>query len=81
MAKPTKKDLLSKTKLEFYNEIKKYQQEFKPSKEIEGYASAAIVGEKNYPNLKVYNISNEKKDRTHAVGINARAKAKDKNRK
>ena len=47
---------------EFYKEIKKYQKEFSPSKEIEGYASAAIVGEKGYPSLKTYNISNEKKE-------------------
>jgi len=54
-----KKSFLNKTKLEFYKEIKKYQQELKPTKEIEGFASSAIVGEKNYPNLKVHNISND----------------------
>jgi len=56
-----KKQFLNKTKLEFYKEIKKYQQELKPTKEIEGFASSAIVGEKNYPNLKVHNISNDDK--------------------
>ena len=57
----SKKEYLNKTKIEFYKEIKKYQLEFKPSKEVEGYASTAIVGEKNYPNLKIHNVSNENK--------------------
>lgn len=60
--KLTKKEILSKTKLEFYNQIKQYQKQFKPTKEIEGFGSNAIVGEKNYPQLKVYNISNEEKN-------------------
>ena len=62
MSSPTKKEFLSKTKLEFYKEIKKYQSKLKPSKEIEGYASAAIVGEQNYPNPKIYNVSTGQKD-------------------
>lgn len=62
MGAPTKRDLLSKTKLEFYREIKKYQSEMKPTKEIEGFATGAIVGEQNYPSPKVYNVSTEKKD-------------------
>ncbi len=57
----TKKDILNKTKIEFYNEIKKYQKGLKPTKELEGYGSTALVGEKNYPQLKVYNVSNEDK--------------------
>jgi len=54
----TKKEILSKTKLEFYNQIKQYQKQFKPSKQIDGFGSNAIVGEKNYPQLKIYNSSN-----------------------
>ncbi|MCA9495379.1 MAG: hypothetical protein KC589_00415 [Nanoarchaeota archaeon] len=54
-----KKEFLNKTKLEFYKEIKKYQKELKPTKEIEGFPCSAIVGEKNYPNLATHNISNE----------------------
>lgn len=59
MSSDAKKEYLNKTKIEFYKEIKKYQLEFKPSKEVEGFASTAIVGEKNYPNLKIHNVSNE----------------------
>lgn len=58
----SKRDILSQTKLDFYNEIKKYQSGLKPTKEIEGFGSNAIVGEKNYPQLKVFNISNEDKN-------------------
>ncbi len=54
-----KKELLSKTKLEFYKELKKVQSTFKPTKEIAGFSGSAIVGEKNYPNLKIHNISTE----------------------
>lgn len=56
-----KRELLSKTKLEFYNEIKKYQQTLKPTKELEGYAASSIVGEKNYPYLSIHNIQTEDK--------------------
>ncbi len=59
MSSDAKKKYLNKTKIEFFKEIKKYQLEFKPSKEVEGFASTAIVGEKNYPNLKIHNVSNE----------------------
>ena len=52
----SKRDIISKTKLEFYNEIKKYHSNLKPSKELEGYASQAIVGEKNYPTPQIHNI-------------------------
>lgn len=62
MPEKTKKEILSKTKFEFYKELKKFQSEFKPSDEIEGFASSAIVGEKNYPNLKINNISNFNKE-------------------
>lgn len=58
----TKKEILSKTKLEFYKQIKQYQKNFKPTKEIEGFGANAIVGEKNYPELKIYNTSNEDKE-------------------
>lgn len=57
----TKKDILNRTKIDFYNEIRKYQKTLKPTKEIDGYGSSAIVGERNYPQLKVYNSSNEDK--------------------
>lgn len=58
----SKKEFLNKTKEEFYREIKKYQSTLKPTKELEGFASSAIVGEKNYPQLKIHNISNEEKE-------------------
>ena len=58
MSASNKKDFINKTKIEFYKEIKKYQQNLMPTKEIEGFGGSAIVGEKNYPNLKVHNISN-----------------------
>jgi hypothetical protein len=54
-----KKEFLNKTKLEFYKEIKKYQEILKPTKELEGYASGVIVGEKNYPQVRTHSISNE----------------------
>lgn len=57
----SKKDLLSQTKRKFYEEIKAYQQTLKPTKEIVGFGSAPIVGEKNYPFLATHNISNEDK--------------------
>ncbi len=60
-----KKDFLNKTKLDFYKEIKKYQQKLKPTKEIEGYGSAPIVGEKGYPYLATHNISNEDKNSSY----------------
>lgn len=59
---PNKREILSQTKKQFYDEIKKYQSNLKPTKEIEGFGSTAIVGEKSYPELKVYNISNSDKD-------------------
>ena len=54
----SKKEFLSATKIAFYKELKTIQQTFKPSKEIEGYASAAIVGEKSYPYLATHSVSN-----------------------
>lgn len=57
-----KREFLSKTKQKFYDEIKQYQLSLKPTKEIEGYGSAPIVGEKNYPYLSTHNISNSNKD-------------------
>ena len=60
-----KKKLLSKTKASFYNELKKAQASFKPSKELQGYGGSAIVGEKNYPYLSTHNISNEEKSSSY----------------
>lgn len=59
MGGENKRELLNKTKLDFYRQIKLYQAELKPTKEIDGFGSSAIVGEKNYPNLKIHNISTE----------------------
>lgn len=56
-----KKKLLSKTREAFYQELKKAQNSFTPSKELQGYGGSAIVGEKNYPYLSTHNISNEDK--------------------
>lgn len=56
--KLNKREFLNKTKIDFYQEIKKYQKELKPTNQIEGYPSGVIVGEKSYPNLKTYSISN-----------------------
>ena len=53
-----KRKFLNKTKSMFYDEIKKYQNELIPTKEISGFGSMPIVGEKNYPNLNIHNISN-----------------------
>ncbi len=61
----SKRDYINKTKLEFYKKIREYQQELKPTKEIEGFGASAIVGEKNYPYLKVHNISTENKDSSY----------------
>lgn len=57
-----KKEFLNKTKIEFYNEIKKYQSQLKPTKEIDGFGNSSIVGEKNYPNLKIHNVSTQEKE-------------------
>ncbi len=57
-----KRKILNQTKIDFYNEIKSYQNTLKPQKEIEGIGSAPIVGEKSYPNLKIHNISTEQRD-------------------
>jgi hypothetical protein len=54
----SKKEFLSQNKKRFYEEIKAYQQTLKPTKEIIGFGSAPIVGEKNYPFLATHNISN-----------------------
>lgn len=54
-----KKEFLKNSKLNFYYEINKYKSTLKPTKEIEGFASYVIVGEKNYPNLATHNISND----------------------
>ena len=56
-----KKEFLKNSKLNFYYEINKYKSTLKPTKEIEGFASYVIVGEKNYPNLATHNISNDNK--------------------
>lgn len=61
MGSTAKKDFLNKTKKKFYEEIKFYQQSLKPTKEIEGYGSAPIVGEKNYPFVATHSVSNENK--------------------
>lgn len=60
-----KKELLSKTKQSFYEELKRAQKEFKPSKELEGYGGSAIIGEKNYPLVATHNISNENKSSSY----------------
>ncbi|MFW6285809.1 MAG: hypothetical protein ACOC16_01410 [Nanoarchaeota archaeon] len=57
----TKKDILLKTKLDFYKEIKKQQENFKPTKELEGYGVSSIVGERDYPTPKVYNVQSQNK--------------------
>lgn len=56
-----KKKVLNRTKQEFFKQIKAYQKTLKPTKEIEGFGSAPIVGEKNYPFLQIHNSSNEDK--------------------
>jgi len=62
MSGQQRREVLSKTKLEFYKQIKLYQKTLKPTKEIEGIGSAPIVGEKNYPQLKIHNVSTEDKN-------------------
>ena len=62
MKEPTKREFLNKTKKQFYQEVKKYQQKLPISKEIEGFPSNAIVGEKGYPNLRVHSSSNPSKE-------------------
>ncbi len=54
-----KKEYLSETKKKFYDELKSYSLNLKASKEIEGFPANSIIGEKNYPNLKIHSISNE----------------------
>lgn len=55
------KKIINRTKNEFFKQIKAYQKTLKPTKEIEGYGTAPIVGEKNYPFLQIHNSSNEDK--------------------
>jgi hypothetical protein len=55
------KTIINRTKNEFFKQIKAYQKTLKPTKEIEGFGSAPIVGEKNYPFLQIHNSSNEDK--------------------
>jgi hypothetical protein len=55
------KKIINHTKNAFFKQIKAYQQTLKPTKEIEGFGSAPIVGEKNYPFLQIHNSSNEDK--------------------
>lgn len=62
MSGQERRNILNKTKLDFYKQIKQYQQTLKPTKEIEGIGSAPIVGEKNYPLLKIHNVSTEDKN-------------------
>ena len=62
MSAQKKRDLLNKTKLDFYKQVKLYQSSLKPTKEIEGFGSIPIVGEKNYPFLKVHNVSTKESD-------------------
>lgn len=61
MTSNAKKEFLNKTKIRFYKELKLAQSKLKNTKEIEGYASGSIVGEKNYPFLKIHSVSNENK--------------------
>lgn len=56
-----KKEFLNETKRKFYEEIKEYQKNLKPTKEIEGFGSIPIVGEKSYPYLSTHSVSNENK--------------------
>jgi hypothetical protein len=57
-----KRKILNQTKVDFYNEIRTYQNTLKPQKEIEGVGSSSIVGEKNYPFLKIHNVSTQDKN-------------------
>ncbi len=56
-----KKELINSAKEKYFNELKRVKLEFKPSKEIDGYGAGSIVGEKNYPLLNIYNVSNPEK--------------------
>jgi len=59
------KKFINRTKQEFFKQIKAYQKTLKPTKEIEGFGSAPIVGEKNYPFLQIHNSSNENKNNSY----------------
>lgn len=60
---PNKKEkFLSDSKKKFYLEIKNFQKNFKPTNQIEGVASYVFIGDKNYPNVNLFNISNDKKE-------------------
>ena len=56
------KKIINRTKNEFFKQVKAYQKTLKPTKEIEGFGSAPIIGEKNYPFLQIHNSSNEDKE-------------------
>ena len=57
-----KREILSKTKIDFYRQVKLYQSTLKPTKEIEGVGSALIVGEKSYPSLKMHSVSTKDRE-------------------
>jgi hypothetical protein len=61
----SKRDFLSETKRKFYDEIRLYSLKFNHKKELEGYPASSIVGEKNYPNIRVHSISNGDKNSTY----------------
>ena len=61
MSNFSNKKIINRTKHEFFKQVKAYQKKLKPTKEIEGFGSAPIVGEKNYPFLQIHNSSNEDK--------------------
>lgn len=62
--KSSKQEHLSQIKKEFYNHLKQYKEEFKPTKELTTYSTLPLLTSNNYPNISTYQVTNKNIENT-----------------
>ena len=62
--KSSKQEHLSEIKKEFYNHLKQYKEEFKPTKELTTYSTLPLLTSSNYPNISIFQVTNSSIENT-----------------
>lgn len=56
--KSSKQEYLSNIKKEFYNQLKTYKEEFKPTKELTTHSTIPLLTSKTYPQISTFQVTN-----------------------
>lgn len=62
--KSSKQEHLSQIKKEFYQQLKQYKEEFKPTKELTTYSTIPLLTSSNYPNISTFQVTNSSVENT-----------------